>query len=120
MDAFQGWQGDVRQARRQLALRDCCCYATQACADRHTAALQDYGPPSAFGAEHSNLYVNNLAPEVDDATLAEAFSGCGQVISACVWRDQNTKQRRVTVRAGRVRQGRPTGCALRACVCGRG
>ncbi len=43
--------------------------------------------------EHSNLYVSNLAAEVDDATLAEAFGSCGGVVSACVWRDQNTKQR---------------------------
>jgi len=43
--------------------------------------------------QNSNLYVNNLAPEVDDATLAEAFGGCGHVISACVWHDQATKQR---------------------------
>ena len=49
--------------------------------------------PALEQQQNSNLYVNNLAPEVDDATLAEAFGGCGHVISACVWRDQSTKQR---------------------------
>ena len=37
------------------------------------------------------LYVGNLAPEVDDATLAEAFSACG-VLSAVVWREPSTGQ----------------------------
>ena len=39
----------------------------------------------------SALYAGNLAPEVDDATLAEAFSSCGAV-SAVVWREPSTGQ----------------------------
>ena len=44
------------------------------------------------GAEPGSLLVGNLAPDVDDATLAEAFGACGVVLSAGVWRDQSTQQ----------------------------
>jgi hypothetical protein len=68
-------------------------------------------------AEHSNLYVSNLAPEVDDATLAEAFGTCGGVVSACVWRDQNTKQR-CAASALRAGEGCPhTHCWRRVALC---
>jgi hypothetical protein len=41
----------------------------------------------------ADVLVNNLAPEVDDATLAEAFGNSGRVLSATVFRDQMTGQR---------------------------
>lgn len=40
------------------------------------------------------MTVSGLAPEVDDATLAEAFSSAGDVVAASVYRDLATKQRR--------------------------
>ena len=44
------------------------------------------------GGEPGSLQVANLAPDVDDATLAEAFGACGVVLGAGVWRDQATQQ----------------------------
>lgn len=41
----------------------------------------------------ADVFVNNLAPEVDDATLAEAFANSGRVLGATVSRDQMTGQR---------------------------
>jgi len=65
----------------------------------HSRLCRELKPPSVNvclstqepGA--SDVTVNNLAPEVDEATLAEAFANCGRVLSATVWRDQMTGQR---------------------------
>ena len=91
--AMQPWEGGGWQVRRDSAstpsLVACCVVA-------HAAPRAQEPPPSG---DHSNLYVSNLAPDVDDATLAEAFVTCGPIVSACVWRNQNTQQR--CARAGR-------------------
>ena len=40
------------------------------------------------------VHVSGLAPVVDEATLVEAFSTAGSVVSAALVRDPATKQRR--------------------------
>jgi RNA recognition motif-containing protein len=92
----------VRRIRRGAA----CARAGARGADAR-ARRQEH---AAGGGEHSNLYVSNLAPEVDDATLAEAFGSCGPITSACVWRDQNTKQRYPRRAGGALLRGSPV-CA---------
>lgn len=75
--AYSGWAAGIREAAAHVHTGDL----------KPTCALLSQEPGAA------DVHVNNLSPEVDDATLAEAFGNCGRVLGATVFRDQMTGQR---------------------------
>uniref|UniRef100_A0A7S0EE45 RRM domain-containing protein n=1 Tax=Hanusia phi TaxID=3032 RepID=A0A7S0EE45_9CRYP len=61
---------------------------------RSGASGSQHTSPSSAQPPHSNVYVKNLAEDMDDNSLRELFEGFGVIKSACVMLDQATKKSR--------------------------
>eukprot|EP00960_Hanusia_phi_P041740 755141-Hanusia_phi.AAC.2 len=57
---------------------------------RSGASGSQHTSPSSAQPPHSNVYVKNLAEDMDDNSLRELFEGFGVIKSACVMLDQVT------------------------------